>query len=76
MKERKYEIFQIISKNIKKYRNIRGYTQEELAKRSNISFEYLRRIEAPNINTTYSLDIIVAIADGLGIDLFLLFIDD
>jgi len=76
MKERKYEIFEIISKNIKKYRNIRGYTQEELAKRSNISFEYLRRIEAPNINTTYSLDIIVAIADGLGIDLFLLFIDD
>lgn len=39
-------------KNLKKYRLIRGYTQEEFAERANISVTFLSLLESGNYNTT------------------------
>lgn len=53
--------------NIAYYRKREGMTQEQLAERANISRSYLGEIEAPNMITTISLEILFNIADALGI---------
>lgn len=58
-----------ISYNIRKYRKLRKYTQEELAEFANISYDFMRRIESPkscgfSILTLYKL----AIALNVSVD--------
>ena len=74
MLNKDYEIYKTVARNIKKYRKLKNITQKELAKRSGISYEYIRRIEAPNMKSTYSLKVISNIAKALKIEEFLLFI--
>ena len=40
------DIKRIISLNIRKYRKLKGYTQEELALYTDRSFEFIRRLES------------------------------
>ncbi len=52
------DIKQVIRKNIRKYRKIRGYTQEQLALMAEISYDFMRRIETGHgfsIQTLYKL---------------------
>ena len=50
------------------YRKSKGYTQEELARRAQISTSYLSRIERGNYTKSVSLSVILTIAHALEID--------
>ncbi|MBQ2644313.1 helix-turn-helix transcriptional regulator [bacterium] len=66
-----HEIYIKIGKNIKKYREIKGYTQQQLADKINKGLNFTGKIEVayayPSIQT------LVLIADALNIKLMDLF---
>lgn len=66
----KYEvnIYEQISKNIKKYRNMAGITQAVLAERVGVSHEFIRRIESKKGVKTFSVDTIWKISLALNIE--------
>lgn len=66
----KYEvnIYEQISKNIKKYRKIAGITQAVLAERVGVSHEFIRRIESKKGVKTFSVDTIWKISLVLNIE--------
>ena len=68
-------IYDTVRKNIKKFRNLAGITQQELADYSGFSHGYIREIESPSMASTFSLDAVEKIADGLGINFKFLFED-
>lgn len=74
-KVKNYDVYEIISKNIRRYRKEIGMTQEELAIRANYSPQYIRKIEAPNIKKTFSLDTLYCISKVLKKDLGEMFVE-
>ena len=66
----KYEvnIYEQISRNIKKYRMAAGMTQAELAEKIGVSHEFIRRNEAPKGKKSFSVDTIWKISIALNID--------
>ncbi len=73
-KKRRGDVYDIVSYNIKKYRKSIGITQAQLAERCQLSHEYIRRIEAPNIKKHhFSLETVSIIADALNIEVVQLF---
>ena len=62
------EFFKKIGRNIAKYRTAQGYTQETFANNIGISYSHFTQIEAPNVVVRMSLEMLLDIADGLGID--------
>ena len=68
-----YYYYDIVRKNIKKYRRIAGITQQELADRVGVSMHYISQIESANPNKYFTLVVIGRIADALRIDIRLLF---
>ena len=67
------DIKKVISKNIRKYRKIKGFTQEELALYTDRSFEFIRRIESEKGRKGMSIDTLWRIATVLEVkidDLF------
>ena len=58
MSQKHSEQYKIIGQAIKKYRKQRGLTQEQLADRVSISISYLTKIEAPNCDQPFSLEVI------------------
>ena len=62
-------LYQIIAQNIKKPRQLKGWTQVKLAMESNISVEYLKKIETKSGCTKqFSIDTIEKISKALEID--------
>lgn len=61
------EEYKIVGQAIKKYRKQRGLTQEQLADRVSISVSYLTKIEAPNCDQPFSLEVVFDIAKALEI---------
>ena len=72
-KEKQFDIYEVVARNIKRYRKYRGITQEDLDEKTEYSHEFIRRIEAPNSKKNFSLDTVSNIADALDIDIELLF---
>ena len=77
----KYEIniYEQIAKNIKKYRNLAGITQAELAERIGVSHEFIRRNESRKGKKSFSVDTIWKISIALDIspgDLFEIDLDE
>jgi len=66
-------IYDTVRKNIKKYRILKGMTQQDLADASYLSHGYIREIESLNMGSTFSLDAVEKIANGLEINFKLLF---
>ena len=66
-------IYDTIRYNIRKYRKLKGMTQQELADASMLSHGYIREIESFTMASTFSLAAVEKIADGLGIHFKLLF---
>ena len=66
----KYEIniYEQISRNIKKYRMLAGITQAELAERVGVSHEFIRRNESKKGVKSFSVDTLWKISLGLDID--------
>lgn len=65
-------VYEIVSKNIKKQRKLKGYTQEQLALLANYSKQFISNIESKN-HQTFSLGTLWRIALVLDIDIKLLF---
>lgn len=63
----------MIGLNIAYYRKLKGLTQLQLAESVNISRTHMSNIEAPNMLTPISLEVIFNIADALEIPVELLF---
>ncbi len=63
-----YSVYREIGRKIAFYRNLRGLSQEELAAKVDISTSHLSKIEAPNTNISFSLDMLLLIAEGLDVD--------
>jgi transcriptional regulator with XRE-family HTH domain len=67
-KDKYFPVYREIGRRISFYRNLRGLSQEELAAKVDISTSHLAKIEAPNTTTSFSLDVLLVIADGLDVD--------
>ena len=65
----KYEIniYEKIAKNIKKYRNIAGISQAELAERVGVSHEFIRRNESKKGRKSFSVDTLWKISVALDV---------
>ena len=63
------DIKKIISLNIRKYRKLRGYTQEQLALYTDRSFEFIRRIESEKGKRGFSVETLWRIATVLEVPL-------
>lgn len=72
-KDKHYDIYEVIAKNIKFYRKAKKMTQAELAEKTEYSHEFIRRIEAPNSKKNFSIDAVSNIANALDINIELLF---
>lgn len=74
-KVRRSDIYEIVSKNIRRYRIEANLTQEELAMRANYTHQFIRKIEAPNIKKMFSLETIYCISKALGREFSDMFIE-
>ena len=68
-------IYEVVSKNIKYMRKLRGLTQEQLAEKINYSTQFISNIESKNFQT-FSLGTIWRIALILELDMDTLFKED
>ncbi len=67
MCEKRKQEYKMIGLNIAYYRKLKGVTQLQLAEAINISRTHMSNIEAPNMQTSISLDTLLNIADALEI---------
>ncbi len=58
-------IYKTIGQNIKKYRKQKKITQEQLAQITNLSYGYIKNLEAPNVYATISIETLNLIAKAL-----------
>ena len=56
------DIHKVISKNIKKYRTLKGYTQLELSEMVELSHDFIRRIESEKGRNDFSLETLYKIS--------------
>ena len=70
-----YFYYNIVRKNIRKYRKLANITQQELADMIDVSMHYISQIESANSNKYFTLVIIGRISDALNIDIRQLFDD-
>lgn len=68
-------IYEVIGKNIKKYRKLKGWTQERLAREINYSLSFISGIESA-YHQTFSLGAIWRISRVLGVDFYKLCEDE
>lgn len=60
--------FKQLGLNIAYYRKLKGWTQEKLAEKAEISRTHLSNIEAPNATKSISLETLFEIANVLGVE--------
>ena len=63
------DYYNVVRSNIKKYRHIRGYTQEKLAELSGYSVDYIQQIESIKRNKYFSYRFIIIMSKVLNVDL-------
>lgn len=69
MSKKHSEKYRLIGKAISEYRQSRGITQKELADKIGVSLSYISKIEAPNSKKSFSLEILLDIADELNVSI-------
>ena len=67
------DLFILIGKNIKKYRELKNYTIEELAIMTNIDVELLKKYEKEGVNKNITFEKLNKICDCLEINIKKLF---
>lgn len=65
--------YKLIAKSIAEIRKKRGITQSELASLLGVSKSYISKIEAPNTNKTFSLELVFNVAEVLEVPVTELF---
>ena len=73
MKRKHDEIYKKLRFNITYERKMQGLSQLQLAERAGISRTHMSNIEAPNGDTLPSLDVLIDIAEALGVPVAKLF---
>lgn len=68
--------YNVIRKNIKKYREEKGLTQQQLADLINVSMNYIAKIESVKMQKGFTIAILVRIADALNIPISYFFKED
>ncbi len=68
-----FDKYKMLGLNIAYYRKVKGLSQIELADMVGISRTHISRIEAKNMDSSFSLSVVFDIADVLGIDVVQLF---
>lgn len=68
MREKYAQRYKEIGLNIAYYRKLNDLSQLELAEKIDVSRTHLSNIEAPNIPTSISLDLLFRISEVLGIE--------
>lgn len=68
MVEKHARQYKEIGLKIAYYRKLAGLSQMELAEKIDVSRTHLSNIEAPNVTTSISLDLLFRISDVLGIE--------
>lgn len=68
-------VYNIIGKNIKKYRKLKGWTQRELAEKLLLSDSFIGKLESVT-HQTISIDTLAQIADVLGVKIQRFFDED
>ena len=66
--------YDIVGRNIRKYRIEKNYTQYELAEKSDLSVDYISEIESSTKNKTFSIRTVGRIVDALDVEMYKLFI--
>lgn len=61
--------YRLIGKAISEYRQKKEITQKELADKIGVSLSYISKIEAPNSKKSFSLEILLDIADELDVSI-------
>ena len=61
--------YDIVRKNIKKYRKEKGYTLQKLAEEAEMSMDYLAEIESEKRKKSFSLAILGRISEVLDVDI-------
>lgn len=69
MAQKHSDKYKIIGRTIKTYRKQKHLTQEQLADKACISISYLTKIEAPNCEQPFSLEVLLDIAEVLEISI-------
>lgn len=69
VKKRYDDIYEEISKNIKKYRKKKKITQKELAEISGYCHQYIRRIESKKSKKHFSIDTVYVLSRALDVSL-------
>ncbi len=67
--------YEIIRKNIRRYRKFNELTQEQLAEKINVSKDYIAQIESPKRHKHCSVGTIVRIADALEVPIEKFFVE-
>ena len=65
--------YDALRKNIKKYRELKGLTQQQLADKAGISMNYIAKIESKKMQRGFTIVVLGRIADALNIDIKNLF---
>lgn len=65
----KTNIYDIIRKNIKKYRKEKGFTSAQLAEMVDVSHDFIRQIESTKVAYNFSVDTFYKISVALGVKL-------
>ncbi|MCM1268069.1 MAG: helix-turn-helix domain-containing protein [Bacteroidales bacterium] len=65
-------IYDVIRRNIKKYRKMRGMTSAQLAEKTNLSHDFIRQIESEKTRYNFSVETFYKIAVALDIKLDML----
>ena len=65
----------IVGRNICNQRKEKGLTQQQLADIVGVSKSYISKIEAPNCEKSFSLEVLFDISEALNIPISLLFKD-
>lgn len=66
-------VYDLVSKNIRKQRKLKGLTQEELATKMSYTTQFISNIESKNYHQTFSLGTLWRLALVLDIDIATLF---
>ena len=67
------DIYKVIRHNIRKYRILKNMTKQQLAEKTDLSYDYIRQIESDKVANTFSVQTLYDIAIALEINIGLLF---
>lgn len=67
--EQPESIYDVIRRNIKKYRKMRGMTSAQLAEKTNLSHDFIRQIESEKTRYNFSVETFYKIAVALNVEL-------